>query len=46
VRAQVRTGIAGGEKIEVVGGLARGACVLVDPPEALEEGDRLAVKGC
>lgn len=45
-RTRVRTGIEGGEKTEIAGGLRPGACVLADPPEGLEEGDRLAVMGC
>ena len=46
VRLAVRTGIEGGEHFEVLAGLAPGICVLTDPPEGLEEGDRLAVRGC
>ena len=45
-RVRIRTGIEGGERTEITGGLRRGACVLTDPPDGLEEGDRLAVKGC
>lgn len=45
-RAAVRTGIEGGESVEVRGGLARGACVLADPPADLAEGARLRVTGC
>jgi RND family efflux transporter MFP subunit len=43
---RVRTGIEGGERTEITGGLRQGVCVLTDPPEGLEEGDRLAVTGC
>lgn len=45
-RAAVRTGIAGSESTEIVAGVAAGTCVLADPPEGLDEGDRLAVRGC
>lgn len=45
-RVAVRTGIAGTERTEIVAGLAAGTCVLADPPEGLDEGDRLEVSGC
>lgn len=46
VRRKVRTGIEGGEWIELVGGLQAGACVLADPPEDLAEGRRVEAKRC
>lgn len=45
-RRAVRTGIEGGERVEIRAGLARGACVLSDPPDGLDEGDRVVVRGC
>lgn len=42
----VQTGIEGGGAVEVRTGLARGACVLADPPLDLAEGSRLQVTGC
>ena len=45
-RVRVATGIEGGERTEVRAGLPRGACVLADPPEGLDEGDRVVVRGC
>lgn len=45
-RVAVQTGIEGGESVEIRQGLARGACVLVDPPADLTERTRLRVTGC
>lgn len=43
-RAQpVKTGAAGEEMIEIVSGLATGTNVIVDPPEGLKDGRRVAV---
>lgn len=38
---QVRTGIAGADKVEVVSGLAAGDTVIVNPPADLKDGDRV-----
>lgn len=40
-RRAVRAGITGTEKVEIVSGLAPGDRVVVDPPEGLEDGDRV-----
>lgn len=40
-RRAVRTGIAGTERIEILSGLAAGDRVIVNPPEGLEDGDRV-----
>lgn len=41
VKRAVSTGIEGTEKVEVLSGLAEGDEVVVDPPEGLEDGDRV-----
>lgn len=40
-RREVRTGIVGPERVEIVSGLAPGDRVVVNPPEGLEDGDRI-----
>lgn len=40
-RKAVRTGITGTEKVEIVSGLAETDRVIVNPPEGLEDGDRV-----
>lgn len=45
-RRRVATGIEGAERTEIRRGLAPGACILADPPEGLEQGDRVEVRGC
>lgn len=43
-RARVRevsTGITGSDKVEILGGLAAGEAVILNPPEGLEEGDKV-----
>lgn len=39
-------GIEGNQRREIRRGLDRSACIVTDPPEGLEEGDRLTVTGC
>jgi RND family efflux transporter MFP subunit len=46
VRISVKTGVEGAQRREIRQGLDRSACVVVDPPEGLKEGDRLGVEGC
>jgi RND family efflux transporter MFP subunit len=41
VSGAVRTGIVGADKVEVLGGLAKGDRVIVNPPEGLEDGDKV-----
>jgi RND family efflux transporter MFP subunit len=38
---KVRTGISGNEKVEVLSGLDPGATLILNPPEGLEDGDRV-----
>jgi len=45
-RVAVQTGIEGGDTVEVRAGVARGTCILADPPADLAEGTRLKVTGC
>lgn len=40
-KVAVRTGVEGGEKVEILSGLAQGDTVIVNPPDALEDGDRV-----
>lgn len=40
-KREVKTGIAGTEKIEILSGLAVGDKVIVSPPDDLEDGDRV-----
>jgi RND family efflux transporter MFP subunit len=42
----VRTGIEGGERVEIVSGVHTGACVLAEPTDALKDGTRVKVTGC
>lgn len=37
----VKTGIAGTDKAEILSGLSMGDAVIVDPPDSLEDGDRI-----
>jgi len=41
----VKTGIAMGDDRQVLSGLAAGDTVVVDPPESLKEGDKVAIAG-
>ena len=41
VRRPVKTGITGTDKVEILSGLAPGDTVIVDPPQELEDGDRV-----
>lgn len=45
-RRKVKFGIEGGEKVEIVSGLAAGACVLADPPDKLADGAKIRASGC
>ncbi|MFN3945868.1 MAG: efflux RND transporter periplasmic adaptor subunit [Allosphingosinicella sp.] len=45
-RRPVRTGIEGAERIEILEGLAPGACIFTSPPASLSEGGRVEVRGC
>lgn len=40
-RREVRTGILGTEKVEILAGVTTGDRVIVNPPEGLEDGDRV-----
>lgn len=42
----VRTGVVGADKVEIVGGLPRNACVIAQPPDGLASGRRVRVTGC
>ncbi|WP_205479052.1 efflux RND transporter periplasmic adaptor subunit [Sphingomonas arenae] len=42
----VRAGVEGAEKTEVVRGLSRASCVIVAPPDGLADGRRIQVSGC
>jgi RND family efflux transporter MFP subunit len=46
VRAPVKAGVEGNQRREIRQGLDRSDCVVSNPPDGLEEGDRLEVKGC
>ncbi|MDD3798690.1 MAG: efflux RND transporter periplasmic adaptor subunit, partial [Novosphingobium sp.] len=41
VKRAVKTGIEGTEKVEILSGLADGDTVVVNPPDGLEDGDRV-----
>ncbi len=45
-KIDVRTGIQGTDATEILSGLRAGACVVVNPPEGLEDGARIKAKGC
>lgn len=45
-QVEVRTGIEGADRTEVVRGLSRGSCVIAQPAEGLAEGRRVRVQGC
>jgi RND family efflux transporter MFP subunit len=45
-RVAVQTGIHGIEKTEIISPLLDTACVIVDPPSDLKDGQRVAAKGC
>jgi multidrug efflux pump subunit AcrA (membrane-fusion protein) len=45
-RTGVTLGIRGSDRTEIRSGLPDDACVLIDPPEKLNDGDRVAAKGC
>ena len=45
-QVDVRTGIEGADRTEIVRGLSRGSCVIAQPPEGLLEGRRVRVQGC
>jgi HlyD family secretion protein len=43
-RKTVNTGIVGDKRVEIRGGLMEGELVIVDPPEGLQDGDRVRAK--
>lgn len=45
-RLPVRTGIRGTDRTEIRSGLNAGACILLDPPPELKDGEPVSVKGC
>jgi multidrug efflux pump subunit AcrA (membrane-fusion protein) len=45
-RRPVRVGIEGGERVEIVSGVAAGACILADPPSTIQDGIRAKADGC
>lgn len=45
-QVDVRTGVEGAEKTEIIRGLSRSTCVISAPPEELTESRRVRVSGC
>jgi RND family efflux transporter MFP subunit len=45
-RTPVRVGIRGADRTEIRSGLPDNACVLIDPPDKLKDGDRVRAKSC
>jgi len=45
-KARIQLGIRGSDRTEIRSGLSDNACVLIDPPEKLKDGDRVTAKGC
>lgn len=45
-RNPVEIGIRGADRTEIRTGLTEGACVLIDSPDKLKDGDRVTAKGC
>ena len=43
-RKTVNRGIVGDKQVEIRGGLLGGELVIIDPPEGLEDGDRVRTK--
>lgn len=42
----VRLGVEGGDRVEIVSGLAPNACLIAEPPEGLKDGAKVKVTGC
>lgn len=42
----VRTGIEGGDRVEILHGVNAGACVLAAPTDAIKDGARVRAEGC
>lgn len=45
-RTEVATGIAAGDRVEILRGLDADSCIVADPKDDLAEGDRVQTDGC